>query len=64
MKFSWEVFKIKITSRKLWVAIGSFVSLLMGAYGFTENETAQMVSIIMAGGVVIGYLFANGLSDK
>ena len=37
MKFDWEVFKIKLTSRKLWLAIVSFVSLLMTARGMDEQ---------------------------
>ena len=64
MKFDWEYLKIKLTSRKLWVSVSSFIALLMTACGSTENEIAQMTAIVMAGAVVIGYLVANGLEDN
>lgn len=63
MKFDWEVFKIKLTSRKLWLAIVSFVSLLMTARGMDEGSIAQMSAIIMAGASALGYIIAEGLVD-
>ena len=60
-KIDW---KRKLTSRKFWTAIASFVSLLgVTAFGWTENEAAQVVSLIMAGAVVIGYIVGEGLVD-
>lgn len=53
----------KLTSRKLWLSVGSFVSLLIVALGGTENEAAQVVSIIMAGATVLGYVIGEGLTD-
>lgn len=53
----------KLISRKLWVSIGSFVSLLIVANGGTESEAAQVASIIMAGATVIGYVVGEGLAD-
>ena len=43
----------KLTSRKLWTAVASFVALLIVAAGHTESEAAQMTAIIMAGASVI-----------
>ena len=43
----------KLTSRKLWTAVGSFVSLLMVALGYSEKTTVQITSLIMAGGSVV-----------
>ncbi len=60
MKINW---KRKLTSRKLWVSIGSFVSLLIMAGGGTESDAAQVVAIIMAGATVIGYIVGEGLVD-
>ena len=54
----------KLTSRKLWAAICSFVVLIMTARGFTDAEAAQMSAIIMAGAVVLGYILAEGLTDS
>ena len=53
----------KLTSRKLWMAIALFVSGCIVAMG-KDKETAEMVSgLIMQGAAVIGYLFAEGLTD-
>ena len=54
----------KLTSRKLWAAICSFVVLIMTARGFTDAQAAQASAIIMAGAVVLGYILAEGLTDK
>lgn len=53
----------KLTSRKLWVSIAAFVSLLMVALGCSENEAAQVSALIMAGATVIGYVIGEGLVD-
>ncbi len=53
----------KLTSRKLWTAIASFVALLIVATGHTESEAAQMTAIIMAGASVIAYIVGEGLVD-
>ena len=55
--------KKKLTSRKLWVSIAAFVSLLMVALGCSENEAAQVSALIMAGATVIGYVIGEGLVD-
>lgn len=60
MKIDW---KRKLTSRKLWVSVGAFVSLLIIALGGTENEAAQVSALIMAGATVIGYVIGEGLVD-
>lgn len=53
----------KLTSRKLWTAVASFVSLMIVALGGTDNLAAQVVAIIMAGGTVIAYIVGEGLVD-
>lgn len=53
----------KLTSRKLWMSVAGFVSLLMVGLHFTENEAAQVAAIIMAGAEVIGYVIGEGLAD-
>ena len=53
----------KLTSRKLWLSVASFVSMLMIAQGQTENQAAQVAALIMAGASVIGYALAEGLAD-
>lgn len=53
----------KLTSRKLWLSIGSFVSMMIVATGGTENEAAQVAALIMAGATVLGYIIGEGLVD-
>lgn len=54
----------KLTSRKLWLSIASFVSMMIVALGGTENEAAQIAALIMAGATVIGYVIGEGLADS
>ena len=53
----------KLTSRKLWASVASFVSLLIIATGGTESAAAQVAAIIMAGATVIAYIVGEGLID-
>lgn len=53
----------KLTSRKLWVSVGSFVSMMIVATGGTENEAAQVAALIMAGATVLAYIIGEGLVD-
>ena len=54
----------KLTSRKWWASIASFVTLLIVAFGGTESTATQVASIIMAGAIVIGYTIGEGLIDS
>ncbi len=53
----------KLTSRKLWLSVASFVSLMWVALGGSESEAAQVSALIMAGATVIGYVIGEGLAD-
>ena len=55
--------KTKLTSRKLWVAVTEFVSMLMVAFGYAESTVAQVAALIMAGAGLIAYIVAEGLVD-
>ena len=61
MQIDW---KRKLTSRKFWMAVASFVSLMVVAFGGSQDIAAQIVALIMAGATVIGYIFAEGLTDQ
>lgn len=61
MKIDW---KRKLTSRKLWLSIASFVSMLVIYFGGAESEATQVSALIMAGATVIGYVLAEGLADS
>ncbi len=53
----------KLTSRKLWTAVASFVSMMIVATGGTENTAAQVTALIMAGASVVAYIIGEGLTD-
>lgn len=55
--------KKKLTSRKLWTSIASFVSMMILATGGTENTATQVAAIIMAGASIIAYVIGEGLTD-
>ncbi len=56
--------KRKLTSRKLWMSIASFVSMLVIFLGGAESEATQIAALIMAGATVIGYVIGEGLADS
>ena len=60
-KIDW---KTKLTSRKFWVAVIGFVTPLLIAFGISENDAAQVASIIMAGGTLVAYILGEGLVDS
>ena len=53
----------KLTSRKFWISIASFVAMLLVALGRSEEVATQVTSLIMAGATVIGYVIGEGLAD-
>lgn len=60
MKIDWVR---KLTSRKFWIAVASFVSLLIVALGGTEETATQITALIMAGATVVAYILGEGLAD-
>ena len=56
--------KRKLTSRKLWAATASFVSMLIVAMGGAENTATQVTALIMAGASVVAYIIGEGLTDS
>lgn len=54
----------KLTSRKLWMSMASFVMNLLVFFGYTENTATQVAALIMAGATVIGYVIGEGLADS
>ena len=51
----------KLTSRKLWTAVASFVSMMIVATGGSENTATQITALIMAGASIVAYII--GLTD-
>ena len=52
-KIDW---KRKLTSRKFWMAISSFVAMLVVAFGGSESQATQITALIMAGASVVAYI--------
>ena len=55
--------KQKLTSRKFWIAVTGFVSMLLVAFGMSESEAAQITAIIMAVADIVAYIIAEGMVD-
>ena len=55
--------KRKLTSRKLWTAVASFVSMMIVATGGAENTATQVTALIMAGASMVAYIIGEGLTD-
>lgn len=60
MQIDW---KKKLTSRKLWTAVATFVSMMIVAFGGAQTEATQITALIMAGAAVIAYIIGEGLTD-
>lgn len=55
--------KRKLTSRKFWAAVAEFVTMLIIAFGGTQETAVQVTALIMAGASVLAYIIAEGLVD-
>lgn len=53
----------KLTSRKLWTAVASFISMMIVALGGAESQATQVTALIMAGASVVAYIIGEGLTD-
>lgn len=53
----------KLTSRKFWLSVASFVSMLIIALGGAEGTATQITALIMAGATVVAYVIGEGLTD-
>lgn len=54
--------KRKLSSRKLWLAFSLFVSGIL-SFWLSDEIVAKIVSAIMQGASVIGYIVGEGLVD-
>lgn len=61
MKIDWVR---KLTSRKFWLSVSGFVSMMMIFFHFSESEATQVAALIMAGADVIAYVIGEGLADS
>ena len=61
MKIDW---KRKLTSRKLWLSIANFASMLYVYFGHAEADGEKIAALIIAGATIIGYVIGEGLADS
>lgn len=59
-KINW---KRKLSSRKFWLSVASFVSMLIVALGGTQSTAGQVSALIMSGAAVVAYIIAEGWAD-
>lgn len=55
--------KQKLTSRKFWAAVVTFVSTILVAFGVPDMTVEQVTAIITAGSAMIAYIIGEGLVD-
>jgi hypothetical protein len=55
--------KRKFTSRRFWTSVAAFVTLMIKAFGYSDNLASEVAAIIMAGAAVIAYIIGEGLVD-
>lgn len=59
-KIDW---KNKLSSRKFWASILSFITSLMIAFGVDTETQTQVTAVFMAGASLIAYVIAEGYID-
>lgn len=60
MQIDW---KRKLTSRKFWVCVADFVSMLLIALHVAEDVATQVAALIMAGAGVVAYIVGEAVTD-
>ena len=60
MKINW---KQKLTSRKFWAAVITFVTSILVSFGVSDLTIEQVIAVISAGSVMIAYIIGEGLVD-
>lgn len=60
MKINW---KAKLTSRKFWAALIAVLMSLLGIFGVSEMDQAQVESLTWGIGALIAYIIGEGLVD-
>ena len=60
MKINW---KQKLTSRKFWAAVITFITSVLVAFNVPNLTIEQVTSIIMGAASMIAYIIGEGLVD-
>ncbi len=60
MNINW---KQKLSSRKFWAAVVTFVTTVLVAFGVPDITVEQVAAVITAGAAMIAYIIGEGLVD-
>lgn len=60
MKIDWVR---KLTSRKFWAAVASFVTCVLVMFNVADNTITQVAALIGAAGTMVAYIIGEGLTD-
>ena len=60
---SWILSAKRLTSRKFWAAVITFVTTILVAFGVPDLTIEQVTAIITAGASMIAYIIGEGLVD-
>jgi uncharacterized membrane protein len=60
VKINW---KQKLTSRKFWAAVVSFVTTILIVLNYSEMEVEQVAGLITATASLIAYIIGEGMVD-
>ena len=60
-KIDW---KAKLSSRKFWAAVVSYITAIATSFGVTDSWIARIVLIVTGIGALCVYMLAEGLADK
>lgn len=60
MNINW---KQKLTSRKFWAAVITFMTTVLLAFGVPQVTTEQVTAIIAATSTMVAYILGEGLVD-
>lgn len=55
--------KRKLSSRKFWVSIVTFITSILICFNVPEGSIAQITAVIMTGGSMIAYILSEGYID-
>ncbi|MBH0331942.1 hypothetical protein ABH14_19645 [Brevibacillus brevis] len=58
-----EEFKRKLSSRKLWMALASFITSVLVLLGMSGDTITKVTAMITALGSVVAYMVAEGFVD-
>ena len=60
MKIDWTK---KLTSRKFWAAVITFITSILIAFGVPDLTVQQVVAVVSASSTMIAYIIGEGLVD-